>query len=144
MYGLGNTCLFSCLCSNHQNGHILPTRGKGTPMVAPRKTRKIFCTVIRVSVADDNSMRANNQRPNSQQPSNRLTTRPSDLLPWADPYIARLVTKLQDEVRSERNQTRVVSRIAGNCLAELEPPSPSTDNDWDWNEEPRWSMNDEP
>ncbi len=125
-------------------------------MVAPRKTRKIFCTVVRVSVADDNSMQANNQRFNSQH-TNRLSemfpaTRPSDLLPWADPYIARLVTKLQDEVRDERTQTRIrdertqtrkVSRISGNCLAELEPPSPSTDNDGDWNDEPRWSLYDE-
>lgn len=121
-------------------------------MVAPRKTRKIFCTVVRVSVADDNSMQANNQRFDSQH-TNRLSdmlpaTRPSDLLPWADPYIARLVTKLQDEVRDERTQTRKVSRIAGNCLAELEPPQtgmepPSTDNDWDWDKEPRWSLNDE-
>ena len=107
-------------------------------MVAPRKTKKIFCTVIRVPVADDSSMRSNNQRFSYDQDS-----RPSDLLPWADPYIARLVTKLQDEVRDERSQTRRVSRIAGACLAELEPPSPSTDNDWDWNDEPRWSMHDE-
>ena len=28
--------------------------------------------------------------------------RPSDLLPWADPYIASLVRKLQREVREER------------------------------------------
>ena len=26
----------------------------------------------------------------------------SELLPWADPYIARLIRKLQDEVRQER------------------------------------------
>ena len=109
-------------------------------MVAPRKTRKIFCTVVRVQVADDISMRANNQRLSSQS----FSTRPSALIPWSDPYIARLVTKLQNEVRDERIQTRVVSRISGNCLAELEPPTPSTDNDGDWNEEPRWSLNDEP
>ncbi len=113
-------------------------------MVAPLKTRKIFCTVIRVSVADDNSMRPNNQRLDSQSFNNRLNSRPSDLLPWADPYIARLVTKLQDEVRDERTQSRLASRITRTCLAELEPPSPSTDNDWDWDDEPRWSMHDEP
>ncbi|TWT37068.1 hypothetical protein KOR34_20150 [Posidoniimonas corsicana] len=28
--------------------------------------------------------------------------RPSDLVPWADPYIASLVRKLQREVREER------------------------------------------
>ena len=108
-------------------------------MVAPRKTKKIFCTVIRVPVADDNSMRASNPRQNLP----RLDSRPSDLLPWADPYIARLVTKLQDEVRDERTQSRVVSRISDTCLAELEPPSPSTENDWEWQNEPRWPHHDE-
>jgi hypothetical protein len=27
-----------------------------------------------------------------------------DVLPWADPYIAQLIKKLQDEVRSERRR----------------------------------------
>lgn len=26
-----------------------------------------------------------------------------DVLPWADPYVAQLIKKLQDEVRAERN-----------------------------------------
>ena len=103
-------------------------------MVAPRRTRKIFCTVVRVPVADDNFMTST---------QNRFSTRPSDLLPWSDPTIARLVTKLQNEVRDERTETRTLSRIAGSCLAELEPPTPSTDNDLDWNDEPRWSKYDE-
>lgn len=108
-------------------------------MVAPRKTKKIFCTVIRVPVADDNCMQVNNQRINSIN----TDSRPSDLLPWADPYIARLVTKLQAEVRDERTQSRVVSRIAGTCLAELEPPTPNLDDDFDWSDEPRWSFSDD-
>ena len=122
-------------------------------MVAPRKSKKIFCTVIRVATADDSSMRANEKGPllrrhrNSRldNESNRMpsASRPSDLLPWADPYIARLVTKLQEEVRDERAQSQVVSRIAGACLAELEPPCPSTENDWDWHDEPRWSVNED-
>ena len=107
-------------------------------MVAPRRTRKIFCTVVRVPAADDNFMTSS---------QNRFSTRPSDMLPWADPTIARLVTKLQNEVRDERTQTRtpsrIAGRIAGSCLAELEPPTPSTDNDLDWNDEPRWSKYDE-
>lgn len=106
-------------------------------MVAPRKTKKIFCTVIQVPVADDICMRINEPAPTSNRLNN---TRPSDLLPWADPYIARLVTKLQNEVRDERTQTRVVSRLTGTAIAELEPPSPSTDSDWDWTDEPRWSL----
>ena len=27
-----------------------------------------------------------------------------DVLPWADPYVAQLIRKLQDEVRAERRQ----------------------------------------
>ncbi|HEX3602131.1 MAG TPA: hypothetical protein VHU84_18400 [Lacipirellulaceae bacterium] len=27
-----------------------------------------------------------------------------DVLPWADPYVAQLIQKLQDEVRMEREQ----------------------------------------
>lgn len=109
-------------------------------MVAPRKAKKIFCTVIRVPVADDRCMRVDSNRLSGPA----MFSRPSDLLPWADPYIARLVSKLQDEVRDERTQNRVVSRIADSCVAELEPPNPSTDGDWDWNDEPRWSLSDEP
>ncbi len=104
-------------------------------MVAPLRTKKFFCTVVRVPVADEYSMRINTARIEIQQPA----TRPSDLLPWADPYIARLVTKLQDEVRDQRTQSRVISRIAGTCLADLEPPCPETNSESDWQDEPRWS-----
>jgi len=95
-------------------------------MVAPRKTKKIFCTVVRVSVADDTSMT-----------NNRFSTRPSDLLPWADPYIARLVTKLQDEVRDERKHFSTNNRIAATLQAEIEPAGPQTETDWDWQDETR-------
>jgi len=108
-------------------------------MVAPRKTKKIFCTVVRVPAADDSIMRAHNQRPSIQ----RFSTRPSDLLPWADPYIARLVANLQEEVRDERSQSRLALRSTGTCLAELEPPSPISDSDWDWQDESRWTLHDE-
>ncbi len=115
-------------------------------MVAPRRTKKIFCTVVRVAVADDSSMKANNRIAKDRRIHNNALTsgsRPSDLLPWADPYIARLVTKLQDEVRTERGGTRMASRFAGTCLAELEPPSPTIDSDWEGQDEPRWFMHDE-
>ncbi len=53
-------------------------------MYAPRQIR---CVVIEV--------------PAESKSSSRSRIRPSQLLPWSDPYIAGLVTKLQDEVRSE-------------------------------------------
>lgn len=38
-----------------------------------------------------------------------------DVLPWADPYVAQLIKKLQDEVRAERRQKsrRPHNRISG-------------------------------
>lgn len=57
-------------------------------MIAPRKIR---CLVIEVPA----EMAA-------MSPRTRARFRPSQLLPWADPYIASLVHKLQDEVRHER------------------------------------------
>ncbi len=101
-------------------------------MVAPRRVRKVFCTVVRVPQVDDRKMNA----------SNRFSNRPSDLLPWADPYIARLVTKLQNEVRNERAQVQRNRRLSRVMQMELDPPSPCPDVDWEWNEEPRWNPGD--
>ncbi len=77
--------------------------------------------------------------------NNRFSTRPSDLLPWSDPFIARLVTNLQDEVRHERNLSSTpssnnLSRGSSTALqAEIEPAGPQTESDWQWQEEPRWT-----
>ncbi len=95
-------------------------------MVASRKTKKVFCTVVRIPAVEDRTLSS----------SNRFSSRPSDLLPWADPYIARLVYRLQDEIRSER-------QVASGILSELDPPSPSTDTDWDGPEETRWTLYDD-
>ncbi len=106
-------------------------------MVAPRKTKKIFCTIVHVRTADNKAM-------------NRMSLRPSDLVPWADPYISRLVTKLQSEVRRERQQQQQhPSRMADpSTMVELDPPNPSTEpnTDWDWEgaDEPRWTYRDLP
>lgn len=53
--------------------------------------RNIYCTVVEVPVV-------------IRSPKERLASR--DLLPWADPYIARLIRNLQDEVREERAARR--------------------------------------
>ena len=57
-------------------------------MVAPNKTRRLVCTVIRVA-----------EEPRLEE---RFVRKPSTLVPWADPYIAGLVRRLQSEVRMER------------------------------------------
>jgi hypothetical protein len=95
-------------------------------MVAPRKTTKIFCTVVRIPDVNSRTLSS----------TDRFSTRPSDLLPWADPYIARLVHRLQDEVRVERRVESVVN-------SELDPPSPATESDWDWQDESRWTLYDD-
>jgi hypothetical protein len=40
-----------------------------------------------------------------------------EVLPWADPYVAGLIKKLQDEVRSERRHRAMVQR---NRLASID------------------------
>jgi hypothetical protein len=65
-------------------------------MYAPRQIR---CVVIEVP-AEDRSL-------------GRSRIRPSQLLPWSDPYIASLVSKLQDEVRRESGDA---------AICELETP----------------------
>ncbi len=60
----------------------------------------IRCTVVSMSI-DSESSHANSQP----------RFRPSDLLPWADPYIASLVHKLQNEVREERRDSRLRQRV---------------------------------
>ncbi|QDU90798.1 hypothetical protein Pla175_42110 [Pirellulimonas nuda] len=62
---------------------------------------KIRCTVVSMPT-ETVSM------PNATQPR----FRPSDLLPWADPYIASLVHKLQNEVREERRDSRLRQRLS--------------------------------
>ncbi|NOY30617.1 MAG: hypothetical protein GXP28_10755 [Planctomycetes bacterium] len=89
-------------------------------MVAPRKTRKIFCTIVRVSEDGERS----------QGHASRFSTRPSRLLPWSDPYLAKLVRNLQDEVRNER--------ASANCLrAELDP-LPAIDREEEWTDSLGW------
>ena len=63
-------------------------------MVAPlTTTQRIVCTAVRID------------EPGVSR-SNRLAYKPSALVPWADPYIAGLVRRLQSEVRFERADGR--------------------------------------
>lgn len=59
--------------------------------------------------------------------SDRFTSRGAlaqDLLPWADPYVAGLIKKLQDEVRRERRFRSLVRRSRP---APLRSPDPAGD-----------------
>ena len=100
-------------------------------MVAPRKFRKIVCTVVRVQENTEANI------PQHCIGAQRLATRPSDLLPWADPYIAKLVRNLQMEVRQELTQASQPSIENVNQVAEMEPPCPSIEPEWPWNDDRR-------
>lgn len=104
-------------------------------MVAPRKTRQVVCTVIEVPANDTDVMLLDELT---------YTERPSNRLPWSDPTIARLVSNLQDEVRSERREIKLAWHALDQMVAELDPPS-LVDNDeetWNWHEQPRWTWPD--
>ena len=120
--------LLSCFCESHA-GRISPTPERNILMVASRRTKKIFCTVVRV--------------PELGERTSHRIGRPSDLLPWADPYIACLVRNLQEEIRHERSRAPSDWRSTAPMQADLEPPSPVTEPDWEWKEEPRWTFSDE-
>lgn len=105
-------------------------------MIAPRRTKKIFCTVVRVPALEERTS-------HREENTSHRTGRPSDLLPWADPYIARLVQNLQEEVRHERSKAPGGWRSTAPMQADLEPPSPTTEPEWEWKEEPRWTFSEE-
>jgi hypothetical protein len=118
-------------------------------MVAVNKSRRVVCTLVRVAEAPP-------------QASPQFIRKPSALVPWADPYIAGLVRRLQSEVRLERaarfngidSRQKVTelamfdSRGAAAWLpsetADLEPPSPTLDGEWEWGDQPRWTVDGEP
>jgi len=52
--------------------------------------------------------------------SDRITSRGAlsrEVLPWADPYVAGLIKKLQDEVRRERRFQSLVRQIRPESVA---------------------------
>jgi hypothetical protein len=48
-----------------------------------------------------------------------------DVLPWADPYVAQLIKKLQDEVRFERRLQSVMRRSALRSVRSLSDYEPT-------------------
>jgi hypothetical protein len=116
-------------------------------MVAPNKTRRVVCTIVRVA-----------ETPAAM--NERFVRKPSTLVPWADPYIAGLVRRLQSEVRMERaalaargeqpadlgmfDSRGAAAWLASSATAELEPPAPYGDDDADWFDLPRWTVDGEP
>jgi hypothetical protein len=103
-------------------------------MVAPlASSHRIVCTAVRID------------EPGVSR-SNRLAYKPSELVPWADPYIAGLVRRLQSEIHFERAtaMSAVATGAAVGEHADLEPPSPTFDADWEAWDQPRWTLDDEP
>ena len=79
-------------------------------MVAPN----IHCVVIEVTSNPSRLAESNHRRHSSRE-----------LLPWADPYIARLVQKVKAEILAERS-TGSHDRLSG----ELPPPNSGIDHDF--------------
>lgn len=109
-------------------------------MVAPINTRRVVCTVVRIACeepADDLGAVAL-----------RIAARMNRY--GADPIVARLVSELKGEANAEQPAVEPIpapanriSRFYADERADLEPPSPAFDPDWDWRETPRWTFEDE-
>lgn len=116
-------------------------------MRASRLPRRIVCTIIRIDGAapqnatvDRISGFAPLAADRLANPNNRLAPRPSELVPWADPYIAGLVKRLQNDVRREREASGEADALAP-PTAELDPPCVTPAFEWEdesW-EPTRWS-----
>jgi hypothetical protein len=112
-------------------------------MIASNKTRRVVCTIVRVAEEPAVNMA-------------RLTRKPSTLVPWADPYIAGLVRRLQSEVRMERaakaergeqpvhaemfDDRGAAAWLASSAVADLDPPAPTADEDFEWFDLPRFDF----
>lgn len=80
--------------------------------------RTIRCRVVVVDAPTETGFGPNPARPEAEP-----RTRPSEMLPWADPYIAGLVRKLQAEVREEAAaRPRPTVQRLGAPVADLEWP----------------------
>lgn len=110
-------------------------------MVAPVKTHsarngRVVCMAVSVD-------------PCARLRDGSRAAKPSTLVPWADPYIAGLVRRLQSEVRFERagvaapahKGSTATQGFATSPSADLDPPSPANDGDWEGWDQPRWSDN---
>jgi hypothetical protein len=83
-------------------------------MNAPRRIR----TVV-VAVPVDNDW-LSNDRVAAGSVATRPRFKPSELLPWSDPYIAGLVRKLQDDVRASNGRQSAEAEMPWNEPFEYE------------------------
>ena len=100
------------------------TSSNPTPTADADRSRKIRCHVITVPAdAGFGDARVGDDPARSARSSESAPRfRPSDLVPWADPYIAGLIHRLQDEVRREGRPAPAVKKGLGAPVADLEWP----------------------
>ena len=93
--------------------------------------RNLYCTVVEVPVVSSRGRRMGSAR---------------DLLPWADPYIAGLICKLQAEVRAERAESGNTTwlRGASSLQSEATPPNGDGRLDFDVADYEAWPRREEP
>ncbi|MEM9185382.1 MAG: hypothetical protein AAGB00_02670 [Planctomycetota bacterium] len=102
-------------------------------MVAPRKVRYTVITLDAAPGADPHVVKFDGDNaPAQTPPASPPRRRPSDMLPWADPYIAGLVRKLQREVREEARPAATPARMQNPAPAPAEYPV--ADLEWPWDE----------
>ncbi len=88
--------------------------------------RTIHCTVVEVPAMSDPYLPARREF--------------RDLVPWADPYIASLLTKLQRTAHSEERRnarSRFAADLHDKLVDELPPPLDKDDREDHWR--PDWS-----
>lgn len=88
--------------------------------------RTIHCTVVEVPAMSD--------------PYLPVQREFRDLVPWADPYIASLLTKLQRTAHSEESRnarSRFAAELHDKLVDELPPPLDKDDREDHWR--PDWS-----
>ena len=88
---------------------------------------RIRCQVVAVP-ADDSST-------SPHRVVRQRMIRPSDMVPWADPYISALIKKLQAEVRSERGGAVRTDRMASPVAARAQTHKLCCEAEVPWNED---------
>jgi hypothetical protein len=112
-------------------------------MVAPIKNRRVVCSIIRIAAEEFEPADAPAETLGAV--ALRVAERVGRYA--ADPLVATLVSRLKSDSQRPRMPVKKETAAPANRIsrfyADLEPPSPAFDPDWEWRETPRWDFDDE-